>query len=1012
MGGTRRSWAALAAVLAAVALVGVAGDVARPGVAARSVEADALRSARLSGEPVPIPELTSETAEYAALPNGDMRVTISAGVVRVRRNAGWVPVDLTLVRAPDGSVAPVAHPGGLRIAGARPAGTHELAAVGVGARRVAMSWTGVLPEPVLSGNRATYVDAVPGADLVVEATQIGFQQLLVVKERAAVGRLVRVRLPVTGPGVASSVREAGGSVSLKDAAGSLVATVPAPAMWDAGSPARTAPIRTTVDTVAGGAALTLTPDLAWLRDPATTFPVTLDPTVNPLSTTFDTYVREGVTVDRSDQPDLQVGLLATAPPTIARSFLSWDTSMLAGRQINSATISFWNYWSHTCAPQGWEIWTTGVANADTRFTNQPEWRFKEATSTATRGFDSGCDDAWATIDGTSFFQRAATAGGTRGYMGIRAADESDANGFKQFRSRNGPSTAEVPKAVVTYNAWPTVTARATDPATACATGPQRPLVNTLTPQLKATVSDDDGTAMSVTFEWWAVDGAAPIGSATVTGVASGATAATAVPAGAFLDGGSYRWRVRASDGVSGSAVWSSFCELTVYVIAPPVEGCVAGVDSDYNGDGVRDLAIADPRAAVDAEADAGLVRVVDGGTGAVRTITADGPAAGDRFGHALSTFDVNRDGCADLAVGAPYRDVNGVADAGAVWLLLGAPGGLDTGPASLLWHQDVGAVAGAVEAGDWFGFSVAAGHTAAGEAYLVIGVPGEDIGTTADAGMVNYLRGAVNVGIDQEETGATDVSEVDDRFGYSVSGSVYHFAAGRPGEGIGATGFAGAASIYGHDLLAGKPRLVADLTATAPAANDTFGKSVSLAGYRPAGAPADELHSLLVSGVPGRDAPGYRDAGAVERFHVTATTVERLGTLADPAEGAYFGERVLAHTTTSGAVMVAVGAPGRDSTANDAGRIGLFSGTAASPGMTPIGRGAGLPGDAAASELLGLVLGSSTGSLYVASPYGDPVVYALAWTDLAAGTVIPERLWRPGADGIPADEVAFGAAVS
>ncbi|MEV6602014.1 hypothetical protein AB0M36_34960 [Actinoplanes sp. NPDC051346] len=115
----------------------------------RADEAAALVTARLTGKWVRIASMTSETSEFFALPEGRVEATVAAGVVRVRRDATWVPVDLTLRRASDGSVEPVAHPDGLKLSGAHGADSWELASVGAGADRISMSWPGALPEPVL-----------------------------------------------------------------------------------------------------------------------------------------------------------------------------------------------------------------------------------------------------------------------------------------------------------------------------------------------------------------------------------------------------------------------------------------------------------------------------------------------------------------------------------------------------------------------------------------------------------------------------------------------------------------------------------------------------------------------------------------------------------------------------------------------------------------------------------------------------------------------------------------------
>jgi RHS repeat-associated protein len=548
----------------------------------RPDETSALMTARLTGKRVRITGMTSQTSEFWALPDGRVEAKVFSEAVRVRRDGRWRPVDLTLRRNADGSISPVTHPQNLRMSGGTGAGVHELAAVGVGDRRVAMSWSGRLPEPSLSGTRATYREVLRGVDLVVEATRTGFEQFLVVKSRSAVPSVSRLNFGLSGKAVASYTQDAAGGVVLKDRSGRKIASVPAPEMWDArvsastGEPAR----RTIVPTktarraaqprtegatgAAGGVDLTLSPQKAWLNASETVFPVTLDPQVNPVSTTFDTYVKEGDTVDRSGANDLQMGI---ASGKRARSFVDWNTEAFRGKQITSSTVHFWNWWSQSCTAYSWELWTTGAASSATRWENQPAWQYKEATSTQTKGYSSACDDGWVTISGTTFFQRAADANATQGHMGLRATSESDGNGWKQFRSRNAASSSQVPYAVVNYNSYPTVTGRATSPPAPCTTGSGRPYVNSATPQLKATVSDAETTTMSVTFEWWGVGGAAKIGSATPTGVASGGTATTTVPAGAMENGRDYMWRVRASDG-TGSSPWSSWCEFTIDTTAP------------------------------------------------------------------------------------------------------------------------------------------------------------------------------------------------------------------------------------------------------------------------------------------------------------------------------------------------------------------------------------------------------------------------------------------------------------
>lgn len=1015
-------------------------------------QARALEAAHRTGKTVRIPELTTETAEYVAQPNGDVRVTISAGPVRTGRSGHWVPIDLDLRRKPNGDVEPIAHLNDLRISGGRGDGTHEVAVVGRGASRVALTWTGRLPEPVLAEERATYVDALPGVDLVVAATREGFAQTLVVKDRAAVERVASVRMTLVGDAVADVKRESHGGLSLTDRAGAILATVPALRMWDArtspdGSHLRATGIATSVERIARGAALTLTPDLDWIRDAATAFPVTLDPTVTPVSDTFDAYVWENHGDDYSGKNDLRVGKLRLGTGVwegnMTRSYLTWNTPMLAGKQVTSATVELFNFWSDAekCAPRGWRIWTAGEASPATRWNNQPPLLTLEAESTGTAGH-TDCADAWVSIDGTSFFQRAANSGGSQAFMGLTATDEVDPTYFKQFRSNNANSSAEVPRATVTYNGWPTITSLATNPTTTCATGATRPAVNTLTPQLRATAADSDASSLSVTFEWWQVGASTPLGSTTVSGVAPGGTASVTIPAGTWADGGSYRWRATASDGVAGSSTWSSFCELTVYVTAPPVSGCQSGTPNDYNGDGVSDLVIADPEATVDGKEKAGALRVVYGGTGTVQTVTETSARvmsvseAGDQFGFAMATYDANRDGCGDLAVSAPFEDLDGMSDVGWVYTLLGAPAGLGAGPAGLTWYQSRGATDDTMEPEDWFGYSLAAGQTDTGEPYLLIGAPGEDLGSAVDTGLVHYIRGTTNVAIDQNIAGSGDANETDDRFGTSVAGSPSHLAAGRPGEEVNGQAFAGALTVYRHALTSGLPTRLGDIRqgdqgVDVPEAGDQMGASLALAPLRSSQTATGE--SALLVGAPGEDltvgTATIADAGVVQRYRVEATgyTAASNVTLAtgdvdgDPADGDYFGQRVAVvnlapgEVSTGANVRIVVGTPGKDGAAGpDTGQVNVLE-WSATPGATDVvvERGAsGLPGTQASMNLLGLSFTSVGQNLYLASPYGEPTVYALSWPDLVAGRISAARTFTPGAGGIPADAVAFGATLS
>jgi hypothetical protein len=120
------------------------------------------------------------------------------------------------------------------------------------------------------------------------------------------------------------------------------------------------------------------------------------------------------------------------------------------------------------------------------------------------------------------------------------------------------------------------------------------------------------------------------------------------------------------------------------------------------------------------------------------------PEGGDLFGEALASGDFNGDGADDLAVGVPFEDLGGTADAGFVNVLYGRRFfGLDA-PGNQSFDQDsAGLTSTAAETDDRFGQTLAVGDfNGDGRDDLAVGVPLEDIGSTSDAGIVQILYGS------------------------------------------------------------------------------------------------------------------------------------------------------------------------------------------------------------------------------------------------------------------------------
>ncbi|MFD1660525.1 S1 family peptidase [Streptomyces caeni] len=529
-------------------------------------------------------------------------------------------------------------------------------------------------------------------------------------------------------------------------------------------------------------------------------------------------------------------------------------------------------------------------------------------------------------------------------------------------------------------------------------------------------------------------------------------------------GGTHQLVALSSQSYQGGCFGIDAAETRTGGIAARVDDLSSWVDSkvgatritDFNCDGVEDIAVADPKATVDGVANAGLVRIVYGGGKGTAEINQNldwvpgGAESGDQFGEAVDTVDWDEDGCTDLVVGIPHEDLGSTADAGMVDILHGAPNGLGTGTVKYT-HFEQGTGTGSLaasspEAGDLTGAALAAGTTTAGEPFLVIGVPGESLGSVSKAGMIVYVHGTTNISVHQDSTGVPGAVEANDGFGSVVAADANHIAVGTPNEAVGTESGAGNVTVFSHTLNSeSRPTPLYYLdqalgTVSGGAeAGDQFGKSLALAPYRPSGAAA-ATESILAVGVPGEDltinGADKVDTGMVQTFRLTASgTFSQLHTIAsgtgdDDVIGASeagdrFGTTVAAVNTaphavgTTGTMKLAVGIPNEAiGTTTNAGAIMTFS-LLGAPGANDrwieAGNSAGVPGTPGVNQYLGRSIHYTGTNLYVGMPYGPSTygaVHVLPMPNVTAGgTATAVTTYQPGQGGLPAAGVDFGTAV-
>lgn len=337
---------------------------------------------------------------------------------------------------------------------------------------------------------------------------------------------------------------------------------------------------------------------------------------------------------------------------------------------------------------------------------------------------------------------------------------------------------------------------------------------------------------------------------------------------------------------------------------------------DFNGDGIKDIAVGAP----DERERTGVVFILFGkhpGPGPVPStpdVRVMGDVAGDEFGFSLAAADVNHDGIADLLIGAPGASSSSQQKCGAVLTMLGS-GSLSAGSIDFATLRGHSLALYGKSTGDRFGSSIAA-ETAKGRkprpgddtVSILVGAP------MATGGGSIYFFSGISESVDLSAGDSSTVTVVGDAD--SALGSTVAFAdlnadgttdlvAGAPLQ----SGAAGAqiGAVYGFFRggdMAASYRISEGEHSFAlygRSSGDHFGAALAVGDVT-----GDDQADLLI-GAPDANYLGREDAGAV---YVLSAGVMRTAMYGASA-GDHLGASVAAGRSNSDTVLdVIAGAPG------------------------------------------------------------------------------------------------------
>ncbi len=557
--------------------------------AAPSAHDLALAKAARTGKRVEIVQERTETSTLFANPDGTYTAQLAAAPVRARTAKGWAPVDTSLVTR-DGVVRPVSVPTGVTLSGGGDEPLISLEAGGAASpsaragnpapdRAVRLDVDADLPAPTIKGDTATYAGVLGGADLTVQALTVGTEVSVVIPERGA--GLARYELPMDFDGL-TPTQDGGGGLVLRDAGGAAAGYTTAPVMFDAtrspipGIPARRGPVTAQLERRGDGYVMVVTPDRAFLDDPATVYPVTIDPSTS-FSLVFDTYIEQmHPTASHAGEDNLYAGTTALTGPV--RSFLQWDAAPIQGKNVSSATMRLYQVWSGAggCTASPVTVQGASHISASITWNTQPTRDGVTWGSANTAGDQTACASqvGHKAINVTGLAAQWAADAGRLGNVAIQASETNPAHAKGFYSGETGLGT---PLLDATYFTTPSTP---TEPSYQ-----GNPVVDTLRPVFSARFPGGDPQNRVARFSLR--DSANTEISSHNVSVAQNGTAGWTIPDDVLEPGKSYTWQVRSCAGPAGAETYCSATVTSPFSVNPRL-GAGDRPFFTYTGTGVTD----------------------------------------------------------------------------------------------------------------------------------------------------------------------------------------------------------------------------------------------------------------------------------------------------------------------------------------------------------------------------------------------------------------------------------------